>query len=134
MGHISVGYDKPDERTSLELVKAMDLFLGVPSVILDKDTLRRELYGKAGAMRFKEWGVEYRTLSNFWLFNKELTEWAFNNTIKAIEYVNSGGEVTNPQDIIEAINTGNVELANDIIDDYNIEMPEYQIEYTNEFA
>lgn len=133
-GHISVGYDKSNEKTSLELIRAMDLYLGVPSILLDKDTLRRELYGKAGAFRFKEWGLEYRTLSNFWLFNKELMKWAFDNTIKACEFVNYGGEITNPRDIINCINNGDKELAMEIIEDYHIDIPEFNKEYINEFV
>ena len=63
-GHISVGYDNPDEMTSFNLIKAMDLFLAVPSVLLDSDTKRRELYGKAGAMRLKSFGRKNKTHIN----------------------------------------------------------------------
>lgn len=101
----------------------MDLFLGVGSVLLDKDTKRRALYGKAGAMRMKKFGCEYRVLSNFWIFDDELIRWVFNNTIKALEFVNMGGIITNPDDIIKCINTCDKELALEIIDDYGIPMP-----------
>ena len=51
-----MGYENPDVDTSLALVKYMDVFLGVPSVIKDKDTKRRSLYGKAGCFRLTDYG------------------------------------------------------------------------------
>ena len=68
------------------VARAMDVFLGVPSVLLDEDTRRRELYGKAGACRPKPYGVEYRTLSNFWLKSDELKAWVFNQAQKAVTF------------------------------------------------
>jgi hypothetical protein len=126
MGHIHVGYNNPDDKTSFEIAKAMDLFLGVGSVLLDKDTQRRSLYGKAGAMRLKSFGMEYRTLSNFWIFDDKLISWVFNNTLKALEFINAEGIITNPEDIVKCINTCDKELALEIVDDYHIEIPELQ--------
>lgn len=37
-----------------------------------------------------------------------------------IEFINSGGIITNEQDIIKCINTYDKELAREILDDYNI--------------
>ena len=75
-GHIHIGWgagipvDNPDHiEICCDIVKIMDAFIGIPSVVLDRDTRRRELYGKAGAFRPKPYGVEYRTVSNFWIFN-----------------------------------------------------------------
>lgn len=132
-GHISVGYDNPDEQTSLELIKAMDLFLAVPSVLIDEDTRRRALYGKAGAMRFKNFGVEHRTLSNFWLFNSSLRKWVFENTLKACEFVNIGGIITNEDEIIKCINESDKDLAREIIEDYKINIPNEEEVFINEF-
>jgi len=115
MGHIHVGYENPDPLTSLSLIKAMDLFLGVPSILLDTDTERRKMYGKAGEYRFKMYGVEHRTLSTFWTANEKLMSWAWDSTMSAIEFVNSGGIITNPDDIIRCINTSDKELAKEII-------------------
>lgn len=53
------------------VVRMMDLFVGIPSLWIDQDPhspARRKLYGKAGTHRQKEeYGVEYRSTSNFWL-------------------------------------------------------------------
>ena len=118
-GHIHVGYDNPSVEQSTKIIFAMDICLGLPSLALDTDDRRREMYGKAGAFRFKSYGVEYRTLSNFWIHSELLTKWAFNNTIKAIEMVNSG-EIDIILDkykdsIKEAIDDNNKDLAIDLI-------------------
>jgi hypothetical protein len=89
-GHIHVGYtltDKNIQRESVNenIVRWMDYYLGVPSILMDADTERRKLYGKAGAYRHKSYGVEYRTLSSFWLTSDKLISWAFNQTQKAIK-------------------------------------------------
>lgn len=89
-GHIHIGYDNPTQETSEMIVYAMDIMLGLESLSLDKDTERRKMYGNAGCFRFKDYGVEYRTLSNFWIQNDELINWTFNKTQEAIELVNSG--------------------------------------------
>ncbi|MCK4454625.1 hypothetical protein KAU51_04785 [Candidatus Parcubacteria bacterium] len=75
--HIHVGTNGKDSNAFLldfdrkmEFVKVMDCIHGVISTILDssKEAIdRRQLYGKAGAHRSKDYGVEYRVLSNYWL-------------------------------------------------------------------
>ena len=119
-GHIHVGYDNPDLNTNIDIVRAMDLFLGVPSILLDTDKERRIMYGKAGAHRMKKYGPEYRVLSTFWTENDKLITWAFEQTMKAVDFVNSNGIITNPNDIVEAINNSDAEKCLEILDDYNI--------------
>ena len=81
-GHIHVE-TKVNPRAG---VRACDLFLAVPSVLMDKTgTERRKLYGKPGAFRYKPYGFEYRTLSNFWIFNEQDIRWAWRNTARAVE-------------------------------------------------
>jgi len=107
-GHIHVGSDTAINNP-IDTIRAMDLFLGVPSTQLDQGTLRRELYGKAGAFRFKPYGVEYRTLSNFWIFSDNLLHWAYEGTKRALEFVASGKTI--PEDhqqlIQDCINNNN---------------------------
>ena len=91
--HIHIGFCEdgaPDDQFYLEyiseFVRELDFYLGLPSVVLDahKDSpRRRELYGKAGAFRPKKYGVEYRTLSNFWLASDKLKKWVYDATINA---------------------------------------------------
>lgn len=86
-GHIHIG----TKEDPIEVIRAMDLFAGVPSVKLDAEGgRRRALYGGPGAYRLTKFGCEYRTLSNFWIFSKELIEWAYKATAQAIAFVESG--------------------------------------------
>lgn len=118
-GHIHVGMENPNIETSERIVKAMDLFLGVPSIIMDLDSRRKEMYGKAGSFRFKDFGVEYRVLSNFWIESDELKEWVFNSTINAISYINNENNyktlIGMSEEIVNCINSNNKELALKII-------------------
>lgn len=108
-GHLHVSWDKPHFHAQERMVKALDIFCGVPSIQLDGDTLRRKLYGKAGCFRFKNYGIEYRTLSNFWIKSPDLVEWLYTQAEKAVNFLNSGGEIKNEHSalVIDAINTGN---------------------------
>jgi len=113
-GHIHV-------ETSLDkaaVIRAMDLFLGVPSLILDsKGGMRRQLYGKAGAYRPKSYGVEYRTLSNFWIFKTIHAMWVWDQTEKALGFVQKFGELDD-ESIRDAINIKNVALARGLMKEY----------------
>jgi hypothetical protein len=89
--HIQVDHDTTD---ILEVVKAMDLFVGCLMLEFDDDKGRRELYGKAGAFRKKAYGVEYRTASNAWIENDDRIQWVWDQTEKALEFVASGRRFT----------------------------------------
>ena len=122
-GHISVGWDDFTQEQQLDMIKAMDATLGLESVLLDDDTERKKLYGKAGCFRFTAFGIEYRSLSNFWIKSDESLQWAWDTTMKAINLVNSGKieEVKELGDyIVEAINTINKELAQELLNKIEI--------------
>lgn len=90
-GHIHVGMVTPYKEGNVmfrstnrvdllpyreELVPLMDCLVGLPSVFVDRDPLaseRRKVYGRAGEYRLPPHGLEYRTLSNFWLRSVPLT-------------------------------------------------------------
>ena len=117
-----MSWDNPVREDKLSLIQAMDLFCGVPSIFLDSDTMRRKLYGKAGAFRSKKYGVEYRTLSNFWIQSPEKMEWAFNHTQQAVKFVNDGGKIDNKAKalILQAINNSNEKAAKSLITNFGI--------------
>jgi hypothetical protein len=125
-GHVHVSYNDPDMETSMKLVKALDLFLGIPSVILDEDDQRKKLYGKAGAFRFKDYGIEYRSLSNFWITSQELTKFVYDGVHQACNFVSKGIEFTD-EDAINiqlAINTNNKELAFQLMHKFKVKVPQ----------
>jgi len=117
--HIHIGYKNPSLYTSLDLIKAMDLCLGVPSIILDPDIRRRSLYGKAGAYRIKPYGVEYRVLSNYFINSDQLMEFIVNGTYQAVKLVNNYTCLDNDMRIPKCINTNNPTLARNILGDYD---------------
>lgn len=90
-GHVHVG----TTENAIEVIRAMDLFLGVPAFKLDvHGKMRRQLYGKAGAFRPKDYGCEYRTLSNFWIFDNALIKWVYDQTEKAVNFVAEGNVIS----------------------------------------
>lgn len=120
-GHIHVGTDNDMIRG----IQQMDLHLGVPAVILDdkpSSIARRELYGKAGSMRPKPYGFEYRVLSNFWMFSNNLVNWVYTQTFQACssDKIFSHKE---KEDIQHCINTGNKDMAATLVKKYNLIMP-----------
>lgn len=70
-GHIHIGCPTAmGEYGGLFVVRMLDLFLALPALLFDHDktaAARRKIYGQAGRYRVKPYGIEYRTLSNFWL-------------------------------------------------------------------
>lgn len=116
-GHIHV----ETKEDPIEVVQAMDLFLGVPSVLMDvSGSKRREMYGKRGAHRIKSYGVEYRTLSNFWIFDEKLIRWAWNQTQKALS--NLGGAKFYDKEIEQAINGNSKKAAKWLVKECNLEL------------
>jgi hypothetical protein len=91
-GHVHVGWCKGVDAESKQhltacaaLTAVMDRNLGVPSLYWDKDSTRRQIYGKAGAFRPKPYGMEYRTLSNQWLLSEEYIRVVYRRTIESVK-------------------------------------------------
>jgi hypothetical protein len=96
-GHIHIGGFPTEDPLSQEhmvrcatLVKQLDAYLGLPSLLYDKDTSRRSMYGAAGAFRPKPYGVEYRVLSNAWLLSEDRMRFVFNQTVAAVDNLIAG--------------------------------------------
>lgn len=95
-GHVHVGDESlmGDGTGSILMIYMMDLFLGVPSLWLDKDPSsirRRELYGNAGRFREKhEYGIEYRSLGNFWLESPEMVGLIYDLTMFCLDLIKNG--------------------------------------------
>ena len=105
----------------------LDRIVGVASVALTEnelETTRRSMYGQAGRMRIQPYGgIEYRTPSNFWTINPEVTKYILELT--RIAYTVAGNpdlvaklEELYPLDIIlRVINFGEPELAQQVLMD-----------------
>jgi phiEco32-like amidoligase-type 2 protein len=136
-GHVHVGYPSDAKLDKLRAVQLMDLYLGVPSVMMDQDQTRRKLYGKAGAFRNTTYGFEYRTLSNFWLTDPKLVEWTYTQTVRAMnravqfglqmdkgpdEYTEFMERHDLADDIVKCINKGDVLLSHKLITLYDLDV------------
>lgn len=118
-GHIHIETELDKRR----VVQAMDFYLGIPSILMDLDVERRKLYGKAGAFRPKPYGVEYRTLSNFWIFEEKYIRWVWRQTDKALTAVVKGFDYKDSgADIQRIINEGNVSEAQMITEAFEMEV------------
>lgn len=74
-GHVHLSLDRTEFKNKecyKKMVKALDAVLGVACVSMFAkfdDPRRREMYGLAGEYRLPPHGLEYRVLSNAWLFH-----------------------------------------------------------------
>lgn len=119
-GHIHIGYNNPNTKTNLELVKAVEVNLTLPLVLLDDDVRRRQIYGGAGAYRETSYGVESRSPSNFWCRNRNSMIWAFRRVQDAIDDVNRNVSYDKyAQEIIDAINNSDKDLATSLLSHFN---------------
>jgi hypothetical protein len=70
--HFALPEDERQPDNIRYLVKTLDALLGIPSVCFAQNYdhfIRRRFYGLAGEYRLPPHGLEYRTLSNFWLMH-----------------------------------------------------------------
>lgn len=97
-GHVHVGEAGINSNIlkhhmgKMNAVRLLDATVGIQSVVLDNSDAakrRRELYGKAGCHRPKPYGIEYRTLSNFWVASERLTRWLHKTTSYVIRKLSS---------------------------------------------
>lgn len=132
-GHVHLGWTEGRDVNSYDhflaccsMVRQLDFYLGLPSVLLDPDTQRKEMYGKAGAFRPKPYGLEYRVLSNFWLTDPKLIRWVYGNTQLAFHSLAVEGRVLAAEhgDIArECINTNDKAVAEKLIQEIGIPFP-----------
>nr|DAT77600.1 MAG TPA: ligase [Caudoviricetes sp.] len=118
--HIHIGYENPNIDASILIVKYLDMYLGVPSVIYDKDKRRRSLYGKAGCFRLTSYGVEYRVLSSAMMKDVETLQFVWRQVQKALAAASRGGRLIDSTYVVRAINDSDADLAQNIVKTYNI--------------
>jgi len=85
-GHIHIGSKNEfltNELGKIHTIKMFDLFHGVIFTTLDTSRQairRRNWYGKPGCYRPTDYGIEYRTLSNFWIRSPETVSLVYHLT------------------------------------------------------
>jgi len=133
-GHIHIGYTGDGWFTKGVTHKALlnhkvmipilDIIVGNTCVLIDRDKgnkIRRKTYGRAGEYRTPKYGLEYRTLSNFWLRDYKLMSFVMGLTRMAVNIVTSSTKshnfakmlikAVNMKDVNNAINNNNFTLA-----------------------
>ena len=125
-GHIHIGHLNTPElvkalKDDKKMVRLLDVIVGNTCVLLDRDmgnAERRKVYGRAGEYRLPPHGLEYRTLSNFWLrsyplmgFVMGLTRFAVNVMANGDKYYDAFMDKIEIEDIKKAINENDFELA-----------------------
>ena len=108
-GHVHIGgfsVDRGNRRGHMadmaRLTRLMDQEVGVYSVLWDMDDRRRVMYGKAGCFRPKPYGMEYRSMSNAWIFSKDLVRFVYDATFDAVQRFVDGEDAASatPRDIM----------------------------------
>lgn len=120
-GHVHLGWkeDSLSFDEAITVTKQMDFFLGLESLFWDHDMERRKLYGRAGCMRPKTYGVEYRVLSNAWLKSEQLSRKVYQLANRGFEALMKGDFLFEKYDGIEdAINNSDKGEARRMLNDY----------------
>lgn len=126
-GHIHLGLPPHIIAERTKLPPLLDILVGNTSVLIDRDpgaAERRQVYGRAGEFRTPRHGLEYRTLSNFWLRSKELVSLVFGLSRLAVWVLDTSLDPINgwpadhellatvkKSDIVNAINKNDLDLA-----------------------
>ena len=123
-GHIHLGANDSTAilkilRNTKRTIPMLDILVGNTCVLIDRDEgniERRKNYGRAGEHRLPKHGLEYRTLSNFWLRDYRLMSFVMGLSRMAVAIVNEGLDEefrsrVNMKKIEKAINTNNFTLA-----------------------
>ena len=106
------------------LIPLLDAILGNTCVLIDRDPgniQRRKVYGRAGEYRTPKHGIEYRTLSNFWLQSYPLMSFVTGLARQAVliladstkqnNYAKELLKLIKRSEIKKAINNNDFELA-----------------------
>lgn len=88
------------------LARILDETVGVYSILWDKDDERRSMYGQAGCFRPKKYGMEYRTLSNSWIFKESTVKFVYDAVVRALKKF-SDKDYQGDFSVREIINTSN---------------------------
>ena len=95
--HFGVPFKEGNKKFTLpHMIRWCDIVIGTWGKLIEPNSKRSELYGKAGCFRPKPYGFEYRTPSNFWLKSSALINEMYS---KALYCINICSSVGSPQEI-----------------------------------
>ncbi len=125
-GHLHIGFDIKKYNIP-EIVKSLDISIGLNSVLVDNGNKRRQLYGKAGCHRPQitsedlYTGVEYRVLSNYWMFYSEYQRSIYNGISIAFSEIKDLVHFSRiyESDIQQSINEGDCDKAANLLEVLN---------------
>ena len=131
--HVSFTVDgHPPEVIEAEpLVQMLDLaFLPFLFINNEEDMIRRQLYGKAGAYRYKEYsetikGIEYRVLSNIWIRHPKLTMFVFNQIRWVFDTISAFSDLIPnlSKNLQQSIDKKDLTTAKRLIREYGVPLP-----------
>lgn len=131
--HIHIGADRLLSQDEIELlIFYMDMYLGLPSVVIDLDTDRKSIYGNAGDFRFhhKDEGftiVEYRTLGASLHGSSAHIKYVYDQTVLAIEKFNKQeytriDDIEYRKEVRKAIDKNDERLAKSLMEEHGINL------------
>lgn len=89
-GHIHIGTNINGQENKIMLIRMLDLFLGIPLILIDNSKNckeRRFYFGKFGRYRKTSYGVEYRTPSNLWLLSPDTVDLVYDIVKFVVDFV-----------------------------------------------
>lgn len=141
-GHLHIGSSDEgdflhDFQGRIDTVNVFELIAGIPSLFLDNNEAsikRRSLYGGAGAHRPKDYGVECRSLSNFWCKSPKLVDFAYTACdFVLIEMREKNLKTIDLMRLPNIINNGDLRAAepirSEIFDQYEQLQEAYEVAY-----
>lgn len=106
-GHIHIGHTAA--VPPFVAANFCDLFLGLKFLGADPQKIRRQYYGQAGRYRPTPYGLEYRTLSNFWMFDHDTAMCVAQSVHNMVNFMS--GNTTKVQSVYQQIPWGAVKTA-----------------------
>lgn len=121
---VALRIDQALKKSPDIMVSVLDIIVGNTCVLMDRskgNKERRANYGRAGEYRVKPYGLEYRSLSNFWLRSYPLMSFVMGLCRFAVhcvsestpenDYVKALFNAVKREDIVKAINENDFDLA-----------------------
>lgn len=129
-----------DPYSKLNMIKLMDIFVGLPLTYIDtakESKARKKLYGMAGRHRPTAFGVEYRMPSNYWINSPVLTKLIHDLTMIALQNEIDGNfekisRKMNLDVVRKVLDTGNDKKAATLIK--KLHLPKNITEILNSFS